>query len=308
VRGQIGKQDQWLRVQTSSGLAGYVAAWLVMDAAQQVFPPADLVVYLFDSLPIRSGPDAGLGQLGTATSNTPLVVLGSTETAKAKIGQQGQWLQVQSPDGVNGFVPAWLVHLTGQVPPPAGLSVRATGNVNLRAQPNTNPETDILAVVTPQDALTVLGDKDLTRSKIGRQDQWINVRSPDGMIGWIAAWLVAEPASAFTGTGTVPGSPQPTGPIPPGQLIVLPTPDIGVNLRATADAASMRVSGAVCGEPLTVLDADLSAARGKVGVQDQWLYVQRLLKTPLYWGLLFYNNFSIISLRVFFINVMSKNS
>ncbi|RPJ40514.1 MAG: hypothetical protein EHM21_14550, partial [Chloroflexi bacterium] len=166
IRQQVGKKDQWLQVQTKSGQTGYIAAWLVADESQQIFPPTDLVVYAFDNLAIRSGPGMGLAQAGVVSPTTPLVVLGTAESAKAKIGQQGQWLQVQAPDGTRGFVPAWLVRVTGQVPPPAGLLVSPTAMVNLRAQPNTNPGTDILAIVTPGDTLTVLGDKDQARAKI----------------------------------------------------------------------------------------------------------------------------------------------
>jgi len=37
---EIGQTDQWLQVQTASGAAGHVAAWLVTDIKQEMFPPA----------------------------------------------------------------------------------------------------------------------------------------------------------------------------------------------------------------------------------------------------------------------------
>lgn len=265
VRERIGKKDQWLQVQTGSGQVGYLAAWLVVDAEKQVLPPSDVVVYPYDEMDILSGPGLGLGAVGKALPTSPLVVLGNTETARAKIGKPGQWLQVQTQDGKQGFVPAWLVHVTGQVVPPTGMVVYPTGMVNLRAQPNTNPGTDILAVVTPEDILTILGDESQARAKVGVQDQWINVRAPNGVAGWIAAWFVT----------TERGSEKPPDDTQVTSLIVYPTPEIGVNIRATADASSMRVCGAVCGEPLTVIEADLNAAKKKIGMQDKWLYIQK---------------------------------
>ncbi len=56
---------------------------------------------------------------------------------------------------------------------------------------------------------------------------------------------------------------------------MFPTPEAGVNLRAAADADAMRLDGAVKNEPLAVLDADLAAARAKIGQQGQWLYVEK---------------------------------
>ncbi len=37
----------------------------------------------------------------------------------------------------------------------------------------------------------------------------------------------------------------------------------------------MRVGGALHNEPLALLDADLAAARAKIGQPEQWLYVQK---------------------------------
>jgi murein DD-endopeptidase MepM/ murein hydrolase activator NlpD len=262
VRKRVGKKDEWLQVQAGSGLVGYVAAWLVIDEASQVLPPSDLVVYAFDDLPIRPAPGLGLVPVGTAHPSNPLVVLGSTEAAKAKVGRSDQWLQVQAQDGTSGFVPAWLVRTTGQAAPATNLSVNPTGSVNLRSHPAVSSV--ILAVVTPEDALTVLGDKERAREKIGVQEQWINVRAPNGMVGWIAAWFVALPGS----------SPTPIEPVKT-HLVVYPSPEDGVNVRPMADVTSPRICGAIRGEALTVIETDLDAARQKIGSQDQWLYIQK---------------------------------
>ena len=265
VREKIGKQDQWLQVQTFNGQAGYIAAWLATDLAQLVLPPSDLIVYPFDELALRPGPGLGLAPVGKLTSSTPLVVLGSSESAKEKIGKQAEWLMVQPQEGPSGFVPAWLVHVTGQIAPATGMTVFSTRTINLRAQSNTEPTTDVLAVATPSDALAVLGDKDQARANIGVQGKWLNVRAPNGVVGWCAAWLVALQGIA----------PPVSGQKPAVVVIVFPTPNVGINLRATRDVSAMRISGANFGQPLTVLEDDLDAARKKIGVEDQWVYVQK---------------------------------
>ncbi len=262
---KIGKESQWLQVQTISGLGGYISAGLAADAAQMALPPSDLVIYAFDDLAIYSGPGLGLASSGKVSPSNPLVVLGNPETAKAKIGQTGEWIMVQTQDGKSGFVPAWLVHLTGQIASSTGMVIYPTGTVNLRAQPNTAYSTDTLAVVTPNDALIVLGDKDQAQAKIGVAEKWINVRAPNGVAGWIAAWLISSQNI----------SPQHSGQSTTTDMIVLPTPEIGVNIRTSADVGAMRISSANFGEPLIVIETDLDAAREKIGVQDKWLYVQQ---------------------------------
>lgn len=276
VHAHIGQQNQWLQVKTGGGQSGYLAAWLAADVAGQTFPPSGLVVYPFDTLAVRSGPGLGLAQVGTVASTDPLNVLGSADAARSRLGQKDQWLQVQTQAGVRGFVPAWLVRVTGDMPPAVGLNVYPTGDVNVRANPTT--ASDIIAVVAVGDTLKVLGDRAQAQAKVGLQNQWLNVQAPNGVIGWIAAWFVtatppvhAQPPAG----GPPPGQPPPGQPpvAPTAAFTVYPVPPDGVNLRASQDAASMRMGGAAHGQALTVLDSDLSAARARVGQQDQWIYV-----------------------------------
>ncbi len=257
VKGKIGQPDQWLQVQTASGAAGYVAAWLVTDVKQEAFPPSGLVVYPQYQVNLRSGPGTNFELLGAFTSDDSLNVLGNADTARAKIGKENQWLQVQAQSGARGFVAAWLVHLTGQVPSPAGLVVYPTVGINIRARPAT--DANIVTVAVPGDALSVLGDKAAVQPLIGQTNQWLQVQTPGKVTGYVAAWLVT--AAKTTGSTT-----QTSG------NTVIPTAD--VNLRAQPSVNSPRLGGAYRDDPLTILDADLSAARAKIGKQDLWIYVQ----------------------------------
>lgn len=260
VRGKIGKEGQWLQVQTASGLPGYVAAWYVQDL-KQAFPPSDLVIYPIGQLNLRSGPATVYDLLASLNVTDPLTVLGNAANARAKIGQAGQWLQVQTEAGVRGFVAAWLVHATGQALPASDLEVYPTAVLNVRARPAV--DANLLTVVSPSDSLTVLGEAESARARIGQQDQWLQVRTPEGYQGYVAAWFVRP-----GGTGAPAPTPGPAA----SQLTVFPTADL--NIRAQASLNSPRVGGASASDVLEVIDADLGTARARVGKQDEWLHVK----------------------------------
>lgn len=257
VTSLIGKQDKWLQVKTAGGQAGFVAAWLCQDT-QQAFPPTDMVVYPDDVINLRSGPGTGFSMLGELSSGDPLTVLGDEDLSRGKIGHEGQWLQVQTEKGSRGFVAAWLVHETGQSAPGTDLKVFPTGMVNLRVRPTLDG--NILTIVAPMDALQVLGSKDLALSRVGQEGQWINVKAPSGHSGFVAAQFVRLDK---------PAAPVITG----NKLIVFPT--IGVNLRAQPSINSPRVDGIELNEAFEVIEADLTAAAGKIGVQDAWVFGQK---------------------------------
>jgi murein DD-endopeptidase MepM/ murein hydrolase activator NlpD/uncharacterized protein YraI len=257
-KAKIGQQGQWLQVQTAGGLAGHVAAWFV-QTIEQGFPPSDLVVYPMGALNLRSGPSTAFEVLANLTEIDPLTVLGDANNGRSKIGKQGQWLQVQTQNGTSGFVAAWLVHTTAQALPTSDLAVHPTVALNLRARPSI--DSNRLTVVAPGDSLTVLGDQEAARALIGSADQWLSVRTPGGYQGFVAAWLVKE------SQGAAP-PPPPAG----DQLTLFPTADL--NIRAQPSVNSPRVGGAFRNSPLSVVEADLEAARQRVGAQDEWIHVE----------------------------------
>jgi uncharacterized protein YgiM (DUF1202 family) len=266
IEAKIGKQDQWLQVQTASGTVGFVAAWLVEDASKVAFPPSGLVVYPTGEVNLRSGPGTGFVALGKVQSADPLEVLGDADTARTKLGKDGQWIQVQTQAGQRGFIAAWLVHSTGQVPATSGLTVFPTGTINVRAMAST--DSNILTIVTAGDALTVLGDAATARADIGQQGKWLNVQTPGKFVGYVAAWFTKLPGEV------PPGGNGSTPPPPPASTLTV-TPTADVNIRAQPSQNSMRLHGALRGETLTVIDSDINDARAKVGKQDMWLYVEK---------------------------------
>lgn len=254
VLARIGVEGEWLQAQTASGQAGFVAAWLVQNADQPL-APSDLVIYPFDLVNLRSGPGTGFDLLATLTASDPLSVLGDADVARGKLGRQNEWIPVQAGGGMRGFVAAWLVHVTGQNPPPGGLIVFPTVALNVRARPALDG--NVLTVAMPSDRLEVLGEAESGRAKIGQQGLWLQVTTPQGIQGYVAAWLVQSSQA-----------PAPAQPV--GELRLFATADL--NLRAQASINSPRVGGVFRAQPLKVLEADLQAAKARAGKEGQWVF------------------------------------
>jgi len=162
---------------------------------------------------------------------------------------------VQAVGGQRGFVAAWLVHLTGQNLPASGLVVVPGAPVNVCARPG--EEENVLTVALPEDNLAVLGDKAQAEARIGKQGEWLNVRTPQKYAGYVAAWQVH-----------LPGEGEPAAPIT--ELVVFAND--AVNMRAQPSANSPRVGGIFRGGQLVVIETDLKAARAKVGKEGMWIF------------------------------------
>ncbi len=249
--------------QTPGYSAGIVDPWPYFQATVENLPPAsDLTIYTTDSLSLRSGPTTNSTRLTVLVENQELTVLGDADAARALVGKQGEWIQVQTTDGQNGYVAAWFARLTGQTPPASSLVVYPTDVLSVRARASTDGNR--LTIVSQDDALTVLGDADKARVKIGQQGKWLNVKAPSGHVGYVAAWYVRAGDTAAS-------TPAPsTGAFL--TLTVYPTADL--NLRAQPSTNSPRTGGADYNKALTVIEDDLTQARSEVGQEGQWIYVQ----------------------------------
>jgi len=117
ARGKVGQQNQWLWVKTSEGQVGYAAAWYLRlpEGAAPAAPaaPAMSVVVASPETPlkVRGGPGTLYPILAEAPDGSVLKALEPEETVRGKVGQQGQWLQVQTPAGVTGYSAAWYLSL-----------------------------------------------------------------------------------------------------------------------------------------------------------------------------------------------------
>ena len=224
AQAKVGIQDQWLQVSDPGGLQGYVAAWYVEKAggssptpAPTSVPtptpaPAALLVFVSQSigsvgLRLRDQPDTNSNTVAILTAGAELTVLEPVAQALPKIGQTNQWLNVQDASGASGYVAAWFVELqstSSPVPPPqpppqpapapGGLVVlvssQASAGLRMRDQPNANG--NILKILNPGTPLTVLEPAGSAKAKIGVNNQWLNVKEPGGVTGYVAAWYVTQ--------------------------------------------------------------------------------------------------------------------
>jgi hypothetical protein len=146
---------------------------------------------------------------------TELICLEPKAQAKAKVGVQGQWIQVQDPNGDQGYVAAWFVSdqkgkpvfppettpsphggvpapKPGAVPAPipaGALALYPTEELSFRTQPITSPETLIRRIATSEQLIS-LEPANQTIPKVGVQNQWIKVRDSNKKEGYVAAWYV----------------------------------------------------------------------------------------------------------------------
>lgn len=126
-----------------------------------------------------------------------------------EIGESGEAgvdsikLVVQNPPyGESGFILPSVVDPTGMIYW-QGLKVKPTVNaLRVRSLPST--EGEVVAQVGSWDWLDSLETHGRTLLKIGVQDQWLRIRTPDGKIGYAAAWFL-EARTKDDAAGPYPG-------------------------------------------------------------------------------------------------------
>jgi len=67
---------------------------------------------------VRDAPLSNGALITRANDRSTLDVLEPASTARAKVGQMGQWLKVRTSDGKEGFAAAWYLSLPGASPAP----------------------------------------------------------------------------------------------------------------------------------------------------------------------------------------------
>jgi hypothetical protein len=125
----------------------------------------------------------------------------SRATTLSKIGADGQWLQVQAPEGDQGYVAAWYVSNVGapapatkptsqSAPTPSIFTVKVIQDqLAFRGSP-VIVDNNVLARFPLGTTLTVT-DPDASQ-KIGVMNQWLKVKDASGREGYVAAWYVSR--------------------------------------------------------------------------------------------------------------------
>jgi hypothetical protein len=151
-----------------------------------------------DQLAFRGSPNVTGALLRRFPMGTTLTSLESPATTLSKIGVDGQWLQVQAPEGDQGYVAAWYVanasastRSAGAAPSTASSNaVKVTQDqLAFRSQPVVADNNLISRF--PLGTLLTVTDPD-GNQKIGVVNQWLKVRDASGRDGYVAAWYVSR--------------------------------------------------------------------------------------------------------------------
>jgi len=124
---KIGQEGHWLRIRLADGRAAYTAAWYLIAAQGAPSPVASagMQVWVYSPevgyLNIRSGPSTRDSIIAKAQHNEALTALEPAASVQAKVGQYGQWLNVQLANGQTGFAAASYLSPISLPPPDASL-------------------------------------------------------------------------------------------------------------------------------------------------------------------------------------------
>lgn len=252
-----------------------------------------------DDLALRADPSVGGYLWRRMVLGTQLISLEPKATAKAKIGVNGQWINVQDPAGDQGYVAAWFVSdVKGGTPapaqpaagsaataakpasttvaakvPPGSLAFVPLEELSLRSQPLIDPST-LLRRIPVTETLICVEPANQAIPKVGVTGKWLKVRDASNKEGFVAAWYVkyasgSQPAPANTAAATTTAAKP--APVNGGPLKVKATAE-GIALRkqpVVSDATLIR--RLPIGTEFTVTELN---AEAKIGKNDQWLKVK----------------------------------
>jgi hypothetical protein len=161
--------------------------------------------------------------LAVVPAGTQLALLESD--GASKVGAINQWVRVRTPQGQEGFAAAWYlepvaVTTPAPVPEPAPgpiteppstpevpdtppeppkddrlivLVSRVVGASGLRLRKSPSKGGAMIAILKAGTRLTVLDPAKKAKARIGKANQWLQVRTPDNQRGYVSAEYVTLP-------------------------------------------------------------------------------------------------------------------
>lgn len=240
-----------------------------------------------DDLALRAEPSTQGYLWKRMVMGTELISLEPQSTAKAKLGVNGRWINVQDPSGDQGYVAAWYVSDTkGGSPtpaaepssattasslnlPPGALAFLPTDELSFRTQPIIAPET-LIRRIPVNETLICIEPPQQAIPKVGVEGQWLRVKDTSNQEGYVAAWFVRYASGSTAQTMGTTANPA-----------VMSSNGSVSKVRTTAEAVALRTQPVVSsatllkrlalGTELTLLEPD---AEARIGRNDQWLKVE----------------------------------
>ena len=261
-----------------------------------------------DNLALRAEPSISGYLWKRMAAGSELTSLENAATTKAKLGQQGKWVQVQDSTGQQGYTAAWYVSdkkdaqpvtppttprpasssstssapattpttaSAAKVPvPPGAMELLPTEELAFRTQPVISDST-LIRRLPPTEKLISLEPTDQTIKKVGVTGQWLNVQDSTGKQGYVAAWYVKY-ASGSTAQAQATTAPPAT---PDGQVTVRTTiAFVALRNKPVVDPSTL-IEYLPIGTELTIIEP---GGEKKIGVNNQWLHVRGKLGTEGY--------------------------
>jgi hypothetical protein len=213
--------------------------------------------------------------------DTELISLEPKETTKSKIGVNNEWINVQDPEGEQGFVAAWYVSETKGKPvsvttasvspagnlPPGALALVPTEDLAFRIKPVIAPETLIRRIPVTEQVISVEPASEVIR-KVGVNGEWLKVKDSTNREGYVAAWYVKYASGSTAQQAATPAGTLSSN----GGAMKVKTTAEGVALRKQAIVSdSTLIKRLPLGTELLILEPN---AEAKIGKNDQWLKVK----------------------------------
>lgn len=259
-----------------------------------------------DDLALRADPSVGSYLWKRMTAGSELLSLEDATTSKAKLGKQGQWIQVQDATGQQGYTAAWYVSdskepkpaapmpaptpsttsapaapaaptsaSAAKVPvPPGAMELLPTEELAFRTQPVITDST-LIRRIPATEKLISLEPVDQTIKKVGVTGQWLNVQDQTGRQGFVAAWYVKY-ASGATAQAQTPTAPPPD---PNAQVTVRTTIELVALRKKPVVDPSTLIEYLPIGTELTIIEP---GGVQKIGANNQWINVRGKLGTEGY--------------------------
>ena len=187
----LGKKDQWWHILFPTGTEGWLAGWVVETFPYSQAPINVKAKYDAAFKGVQIDPnkprkaDAEVGWIGYDTVNVrkeptteaELVCQVDQDTRVKPLLVQGDWIQVELPTGVKGWIYSNLIDFPGQKP----LWINCDA-ANIRSKPDMEAEKVSLL---PRDAKVYLVDQ---------SGSWYQVSFGDGKQGWVFSELLTAEA------------------------------------------------------------------------------------------------------------------